>query len=961
MHRWIVLSLAGVLVCGLESGCETQSSPDPTQPMAPPSPGQLSKAELFAARHRAWLHAERDSEEGFHAAEEILRELSTQPTPDPLDCLNWVRASLRIEDALEPEAATALRDALEAVQESLGERTPPDVDFLRAVVAMRAREPQRALPPITRVTEARPGSVPGWYLLGRVHEDLGDLAAAQVAFSRLLALDASHRPATYHQMLVLGRLGRKAESEAMLARFDALPTEGKADPERCSFTEVSFRPPELKPEPPIALTFALVPPGEHSFKLESPLLQVIPREISAPKSRRWAVLADGLTMTDEAGDLRPLSGNRARTLAWGALDPEGSRIGLLALDVTRDGKPASELREVLTVGGGVESNTPETLSTNVIQAPGPIRNLRLADVDHDGDLDAVLITQRFEILRNDGDGTWILLPSLDGTPPPTGSPVRLAFDDFDGGNDLDLVFPAVDGARLYWNRRDHFENLTISEQAGRTILFAEDFNGDGRPELLGLGGGPGSTITHFDENDAPRSVTVSGGPVVRLADVGDLDADGDLDLVVADEHAITYLRNDRSGFTAAGTIELPGVSTLRLIDFDGDLRLDILAVGSDQTPRIYQTEGSGKNSAWLLRLDGRRDQRDGIGCVVEQVAGTLWQTRMVKTPGGLHLGLGERPMRILDGIRLRWPAGIIQALPSDRFEIAEDGVSRVRQKEGLVASCPFLFARGAAGWQFVTDVLGIAPLDEWRPPGTPALLDPEEHVRIPGSFIVSLEGVIELAITEELREITYLDALELRAVDHPIGTALYADESTTQGSIVPLRLLVVVESTLISPPSVSTENGENQTAAIRRLDHTFLHPEHIGAPQLAGWTEPQRLTIAPVDANWLLLTGRVAWYDSTAVYALHPSARGWAPPRLWGIDANGARTLLVEEVGLPAGLDRTVLIALPDAARSMAAWELECQHRLMIDRLVGGRAAPLVEIPAGEGRIALPGGTALRG
>ena len=124
---------------------------------------------------------------------------------------------------------------------------------------------------------------------------------------------------------------------------------------------------------------------------------------------------------------------------------------------------------------------------------------------------------------------------------------------------------------------------------------------------------------------------------------------------------------------------------------------------------------------------------------------------MIKQATGLHLGLGRVDRGEIDGLRLRWPQGIIQAIAANELKIDDAGNVAFQQKAGLVASCPFLYAYGPDGWVFLTDVLGIAPLDEWLPPGTTPHKDPEEYVRIDGTALAVVNGKLRIAVTEELR------------------------------------------------------------------------------------------------------------------------------------------------------------------------------------------------------------------
>ena len=46
-------------------------------------------------------------------------------------------------------------------------------------------------------------------------------------------------------------------------------------------------------------------------------------------------------------------------------------------------------------------------------------------------------------------------------------------------------------------------------------------------------------------------------------------------------------------------------------------------------------------------------------------------------------------------------------------------------------------------------------------------MDHDEYVSIPGEALKERDGEYEIRVTEELREVSYLDQITLQAVDHP--------------------------------------------------------------------------------------------------------------------------------------------------------------------------------------------------
>ena len=73
------------------------------------------------------------------------------------------------------------------------------------------------------------------------------------------------------------------------------------------------------------------------------------------------------------------------------------------------------------------------------------------------------------------------------------------------------------------------------------------------------------------------------------------------------------------------------------------------------------------------------------------------------------------------------------------------------------------------GFEYITDVLGVAPLGASSGDGQYFPVDHDEYIQIPGSALKAATAQYEVRITEELSEVAYLDHVRLIAVDHPGG------------------------------------------------------------------------------------------------------------------------------------------------------------------------------------------------
>jgi hypothetical protein len=102
------------------------------------------------------------------------------------------------------------------------------------------------------------------------------------------------------------------------------------------------------------------------------------------------------------------------------------------------------------------------------------------------------------------------------------------------------------------------------------------------------------------------------------------------------------------------------------IDNDGDL--DVVVNDLDGTPQLLRNDGGNANNSVLLRLVGTKSNRDGIGARVKVVSGDLTQIDEVYSGGSylsqndlrLHFGLGQRTK--VDQVEVRWPSGVVDKL-----------------------------------------------------------------------------------------------------------------------------------------------------------------------------------------------------------------------------------------------------------------------------------------------------------
>ena len=279
-----------------------------------------------------------------------------------------------------------------------------------------------------------------------------------------------------------------------------------------------------------------------------------------------------------------------QSLTVGDVDGDGDLDLLVSCQLTTTGTGTVCVR--LNAGNGTFAAAPSV----PVALRQPDR-LALGDLDADGDLDLVVggrAEAKVLVLTNNGSGTLALLPiaaeSLLTLPNTRAGDLALA--DLDGDGDLDLAVAQRTDSRaaLYFNngaaRLGPGSAAVAVVELGSSLsgLVLDDVNGDGAPDLVGCHNpsGTGRVSIAFNSGTgtfaAPTIVAVGTGP--NDVQVGDLDADGDLDIVATNlgSDNVSVLLNAGAGAWAtlpAAAVGLDPVG-LALADLDNDGDLDVV-------------------------------------------------------------------------------------------------------------------------------------------------------------------------------------------------------------------------------------------------------------------------------------------------------------------------------------------------------------------------------------------------
>ena len=561
------------------------------------------------------------------------------------------------------------------------------------------------------------------------------------------------------------------------------------------------------------------------------------------------------------------------------------------------------------------------------------RKALFVDLDHDGDLDLLLIGNGARtVYRNNLDGTFTDATAALGLAG-TSETREAVFGDFDGDGRIDLFIANEHGSDILFHNRgaQGFSDVTaasgLSSSGGSGAATVGDYNNDGFLDLfvattnssepaLWLNKGDGTFTRDRRSSAALRALQSTPGLAATFVDYNN---DGWIDLAVSGATKLFLLRNDGSGKFVDRSALIPdpvraaGASSIAVSDVDDDGDEDLFLIDAAGAPRLLRNDFGNSNLAVNVELKGLRDGSGknnafGIGSRLELRAGDIYQTR-VATGRTTHFGLG--PHLKADVLRVEWPNGVPQIVyfPGSDQDVVE--------REMLKGSCALAYTWDGTRFRFVTDAMWRSALgmplglmggnSSFAPAGAS-----QEYLRIPGDALQPRDGRYVLQLTEELWETAYADEVKLVAVDHPDSVDVFVDERFVPPGSVKLRLFQVAQRSL--PLSATDERGNDVLPALRKNDDVYV--SNFTPTRYQGVVEPHDLLLDLGDAagrpgSFLFLRGWIYPTDASINVALgQQSAIKLASPSLEVRDASGRWHTAIPNIGFPSGKSKTIAVDL---------------------------------------------------
>jgi hypothetical protein len=555
-----------------------------------------------------------------------------------------------------------------------------------------------------------------------------------------------------------------------------------------------------------------------------------------------------------------------------------------------------------------------TATAKIPSPPGAGATAAFVDYDHDGDLDLLLGGDGLLLLRNNGDGTFTDQTAAAKLTDKV-SARAIVPTDFDNRRDIDLLVAATEKVSLWRNMRDGTFKDVAAEVGltvkGATNVAAGDVNKDGFTDFYFASPSADNVgyLALSDGKERFQLTRTDGG--ASASQFIDYDDDGLLDLVSVVNGGIRVLRNTGNGWEnvsakATSGIKLDSARLMAAGDIDGDGDTDII-FGAPGNLKVARNDGGNKNRSLRVGLEGKVSNRSGVGSKIEIRAGSLAQkletysASPAPAPADLVFGLGKRTA--VDAVRVLWPAGIVQA----ETEVANKSLT-LTELDRKPSSCPYLYVWNGERFEFVTDFMGGGEMGHLDAPGSFNMPDPTEYVRIRGDQLRERNGRYELRITNELEEALFLDKVQLISVAHPQGVEVYPNEGLTD----PPQPFKIFSTRDARPPLAAVdEHGHDVLSRIARLDREY--PDDFKLHRIRGYADEHELTLKldpSASRVKLLLTGWTDYAWSSDNLAASQSGKSLQLPALQVKDKQDRWVTVVENVGIPVGRPQTVVADL---------------------------------------------------
>lgn len=784
--------------------------------------------------------------------------------------------------------AAKTREAV-AILEQVQKRDPklPHTWFNLGIYYKKEGEFDKALQQLQEMARLVPGEAITHYNLGTIYKLQGKTEDAQKEFEKARDLNPGLAAPHFQLFNLYRQAGRADDAKKELVLFNARKqVQDSATPEDvewCDYAEV-YEP--LHAEPDLtreAVAYAFTPKtladisGDHARLLTLDAFGTGQPDLLAYSSNGVTLYKSGMERVTDSG-----------------LDGLRDLVAVKAGDFNNDG--LADLCVLTRTGAALFENKKGRFAKASVTLPaGEFNNAVWIDFDHDYDLDLMLLGKKSTLLRNQGAEGFAPHPfpfvegeALDG----------IAFRVMADSKSKDLLVSYKDRpATLYLDQLTATYTAAPFPQvpAGATHLESLDLTNDSNLDIVYVAqNGLHAVLNQRGQFQNAIQLAAADG---IFADFGNR---GWGDLISAGQIKQNVGKLE---FIAPKSVSgLPKADIWATADFDGDGRVDLAAITTDNKLALLQNNTATKNRWLRVQIAGVKNLKLPLAAEIEVKAGRSYQKKIYDgTP--VLFGLGTR--NTVDTIRITWPNGLIQ----NEMKQAVGKNLSFKEAQRLSGSCPLIFIWNGREFQYVTDVLGVAPLGAMSGDGQFFPTNHVEYISLNGDWLAPRNGQYEIRLTEELSEVSYFDHVSLIAVDHPASTEIFSNDKWKSPPFPDFRLYGSQQR--IYPTHARSKTGDVQNLLLRQ-DRRYVDDFQRN---YTGVAEKHTLDLgfgnaAKENRAFLVLNGWVDWADGSTFLAQAQERRDLTPPYLQVKNKQGNWVTVIDDMGMPSGKPKTIAVDL---------------------------------------------------
>ncbi len=223
-----------------------------------------------------------------------------------------------------------------------------------------------------------------------------------------------------------------------------------------------------------------------------------------------------------------------------------------------------------------------------------------------------------------------------------------------------------------------------------------------------------------------------------------------------------------------------------------------------------------------------------------------------------------------------------------------------------------LFAWNGREYEFIADMIGPGVVGHWVAPGERDVPDPDEYLKVNARSVRPRNGLLSFRFMEPMEETVYLDQVRLLAIDHLGSYEVNSNERFVSAPPFP-EFRVIATRGAHPPVGAWDDHGNDVLSLIAARDRKYVTDfdslPFTGFAKL-HWLELDLGNWDPAKPLRLIMDGYTDYFTATSMYAADQAGIKVIAPYVEALDARGNWNRVVDDMGFPAGLERTMVTDL---------------------------------------------------